>query len=63
MYNISVNHKTKEVIDMITKTEFIEQRSKYLRNLIGVLQLSDIANEITYNYAVNELAKLYDMGV
>lgn len=48
---------------MITKKEFIEQRSKYLRNLIGVLQLSDVANEMTYNYAVKELAKLYDEGV
>ena len=48
---------------MITKKEFIEQRAKYLRQLVGVLQLSDVANEMTYNYAVNELAKLYDMGV
>lgn len=48
---------------MITKNEFIEQRAKYLRQLVGVLQLSDVANEMTYNYAVNELAKLYDMGV
>ena len=48
---------------MITKTEFIEQRSKYLKNLIGVLQLSDVANQMTYNYAVKELARLYDEGV
>ena len=48
---------------MITKNEFIEQRKNYLRQLIGVLQLSDVANEMTYNYAVKELAKLYDMGV
>lgn len=48
---------------MISKEEFIKQRASYLRQLVGVLQLSDKANEMTYNYAVNELARLYDMGV
>lgn len=47
----------------MSKKEFIEQRKDYLRKLIGVLQLSDNASEITYNYAVKELEKLYDMGV
>ncbi len=48
---------------MNRKEEFIKARAGYLRQLIGALQLSDIANEITYNYAVKELSRLYDMGV
>lgn len=48
---------------MNRKEEFIKARAGYLRQLIGALQLSDVANEITYNYAVGELSRLYDMGV
>lgn len=47
----------------MNKEQFLNERAKYLRQLIGALQLSDNASEITYNYAVNELARLYDMGV
>ena len=48
---------------MNRKEEFIKARAGYLRQLIGALQLSDVANEITYNYAVRELARLYDVEV
>lgn len=47
----------------MSKEQFINERAKYLRQLIGALQLSDNASEITYNYAAKELAKIYDGGV
>lgn len=42
------------------KTNFLNERIKHLKQLIGKMQQSDNVNSETYFVAVNELACLYN---